>query len=175
MKGRLSTPVAEMLSVSVAAPPPPASAGPADSSAHAVAPTSSADVATSAPMTLGNRDIKGASRRGLNIGYTIRRGVIWVNIYGDVGAQITAGHFQPGRHAQQRECTTHDRIPSEESAAPASRRGSAYSVTADGADPASTTPSAGVSARFNAGGAPGTALPGAGCARRSAASGRLTS
>ena len=60
MNGRLSTPVAEMLSVSVVAAELP-SDGPADSSAHAAVPTRSADAAASAPMTLGNLDIREAS------------------------------------------------------------------------------------------------------------------
>lgn len=60
MNGRLSTPVAEMLSVSVPDPPLP-SPGPAPSSAHAVVPTSRAVAATTAPISLGKRDIRETS------------------------------------------------------------------------------------------------------------------
>ncbi|BBX36163.1 hypothetical protein MMAGJ_54450 [Mycolicibacterium mageritense] len=70
MNGRLSTPVAEMLNASV---PPPA--GPADSSAHAVIPTTTATAVHAAAKTLGNHDIR-HNLRLLNIGYTIRITVI---------------------------------------------------------------------------------------------------
>lgn len=98
----------------------------------------------------------------MNIGYTIRRGVIYVNIWRRCVRVNTPAISSPAATPSIAAAAS-SRGPDRDGDVAETGCATVDSIPADTpADSASGTPSAGVNARRSGGGAPGTALPGAG-------------